>query len=122
MCQDKRVDEAEPLPGYGVSEASTATEAANAFEKGHAAGVQFSRNRMIRSPFEFDIEHVFSYHAPEAWQIPQYETIRSAAKLLALVIEQNTPACADRMNAINQLRVAVMMANAAIATGGRLTR
>lgn len=111
MC-DKVRDEAET-----ASEASPSFDAVAAEHRYRNRGVQ-----TIRSPFEFDVDHVFSYHPASDIDRAQYESIRAAAKSLALVIESNTPACADRINSLNQLRVCVMLANAAIALSGRLSR
>lgn len=65
------------------------------------------------------IEDMFTYHAPTADQIPKYEAIREAAKLLGIVILENTPPSADQTATIRLLRQTVMSANQAIATGGR---
>lgn len=62
-----------------------------------------------------EIENWFSYHAPTEKQIAAYQIIRGTARSLALVILENTPACADQSAAIRLLREAVMTANAAIA-------
>lgn len=64
------------------------------------------------------IEELFTYHSPDAEQQIRYETIRDAAKHLALVILKNTPRGADQTAAIRKLREAVMTANAAIALRG----
>lgn len=67
-----------------------------------------------------DIENIFTYHSPRGDQPERYEAIRSAAKRLAHVIVDNTPACADQTAAIRKLREAVMTANASIALEGKL--
>lgn len=67
-----------------------------------------------------DIDNIFSYHAPMAGQVDKYESIRAAAKHLAKVILDNTPASADQTAAIRKVREAVMTANAAIALDGKL--
>ena len=64
------------------------------------------------------IEDLFSYHAPEGDQPQRYINIRTAAKALASVIVDNTPASADQTAAIRKLRECVMTANAAIALKG----
>lgn len=66
-----------------------------------------------------DIDNWFSYHAPNDDQVKQYKAIRDGARLLALVILENTPASADQTASIRKLRECVMTANAAIACGGR---
>lgn len=65
------------------------------------------------------IDHWFTYHAPSPDQIPRYQAIRDAAKGLAAIILQNTPASADQTAALRKLRESVMTANAAIALGGK---
>ena len=67
-----------------------------------------------------NIENIFTYHAPEPDQIPKYEAIRGAAKLLAKPIVDNTPPCADQTAAIRKVREAAFTANAAIALKGQL--
>ncbi len=67
----------------------------------------------------FDLDHLFTYHPPNARQLTQYEAIRTAAKYFATVLLQNTPVCADQGVAINALRNSVMFANASIALDGR---
>ena len=67
-----------------------------------------------------NVERVFTYHAPNEQQQLQYEAIREAAKNLAQVIIQNTPACADQSAALRKVREAVMTANASIALDGTL--
>lgn len=67
-----------------------------------------------------DLDRVFTYHPPTDDQVLQYEEIRSAAKLLAKVILENTPESADQTAAIRKVREAVMTANAAIALEGKL--
>lgn len=64
------------------------------------------------------IENIFTYHSPKEGQPAKYEAIRSKAKELAIVILENSPACADQTAAIRKLREAVMTANAAIALEG----
>lgn len=65
------------------------------------------------------LENLFTYHAPTADDVPKYAYIRSAALNLAKVIVANTPESADQTAAIRKVREAVMMANAAIACGGK---
>ena len=64
------------------------------------------------------INEIFTYHSPTPTQIPQYETIRNAAKEFAMILIDNTPRSADQSAAIRHLREAVMTANAAIALQG----
>ena len=64
------------------------------------------------------LDELFEYHAPDAQQQAAFPPIRAAAKELARAILVNCPASADRTFAIRQVRMAVMMANAAIALRG----
>lgn len=64
---------------------------------------------------QLDLDHIFKYHAPTPEQLPKYEAIRTAAKVFAKVITDNTPPSADQTAAIRLLREAVMTANASIA-------
>ena len=64
-----------------------------------------------------EVENWFSYHSPNQDQMKKYVEIRGAAKILAYLIIQNTPASADQSAAIRLLRECVMTANAAIACG-----
>jgi len=67
-----------------------------------------------------DLENVFSYHAPRPEQLPKYDALRSAAKVFAQAIVDNTLACADQTAALRKVREAVMTANAAVALDGKL--
>jgi hypothetical protein len=69
---------------------------------------------------EFDLDHIFVYHAASAAQVAQYQAIRDAAKNLCQVIIDNCPSSADRSDAIRKVRESVMTANASIALEGRL--
>lgn len=66
-------------------------------------------------PPQFDINNVFTYHAPTGDQPARYIAIRHAAKMLAEVIVASTPASAEQTLALRDLQRCVMMANAAIA-------
>jgi hypothetical protein len=68
----------------------------------------------------FDLDSIFSYHAPTPEKLKQYESIRSAAKEFATVMLANTPASADQTAALRHIREAVMTANAAVALDGKL--
>lgn len=61
------------------------------------------------------LDNWFTYHSPTPDQIPKYQAIRDAGKLLAGAIMENTFICADQSAAIRKVREAVMTANAAIA-------
>lgn len=67
----------------------------------------------------FNLDNVFSYHAPDSEQITKYQAIREAAKVFAQVVIENTPSSADQTAAIRKIREAVMTANASIALDGR---
>lgn len=65
----------------------------------------------------FDLDNLFSYHAPTADQRVRYERINAAAREFAEVILECTPPGADQSCAIRHVRDARMTANAAIACG-----
>ena len=67
-----------------------------------------------------DIENIFNYDARGGLRQEQYKAIRDAAKILATVIVEVTPECADQSAAMRKLRECVFTANAAIALKGRL--
>lgn len=72
-------------------------------------------------PVTFDnVDDVFTYHAPDADQQEAYTAINEAAKNLAVVILDKTPACADQQAALRQVREARMTANAAVALRGKV--
>jgi hypothetical protein len=60
----------------------------------------------------------FTYHSPDADQLPKYQAIRDAGLNLAKVIVENSPASPDQTASVRKVREAVMTANAAIACGG----
>lgn len=69
---------------------------------------------------QFDLDNIFTYHAPTPEEVEQYQKIRDAAKEFAQVVVDNSPASADQSVAIRKIRESVMIANAAIALGGKL--
>ena len=69
----------------------------------------------------FDLDHIFTYHKPNASQLVKYTDLRDAANEFAKVIIKCTPKGADQSAAIRKVREAVMTANAAIALEGKLT-
>jgi hypothetical protein len=76
----------------------------------------------MQQQLEFDLDHLFIYHAPTPEQVEQYQRIRDAAKEFARVVIENTPPSADQSTAIRKLRECVHVANAAIALDGRIYR
>lgn len=67
-----------------------------------------------------NLEHWFQYHLPADEETrKKYVNIRTAAKTFAEVVLVNTPESADQSVAIRKVREAVLIANAAIACGGR---
>lgn len=64
------------------------------------------------------VAEFFKYHAPTEFTIPKFAAINQAAKNLAEVIMSNCPRGWDRRDAINAVRQARMIANAAIALEG----
>lgn len=68
----------------------------------------------------FDLENIFTYHAPTSEQLVNYQNIRTAAKEFCKVLIENTPECSDQSCAIRLVREAVMTANASVALEGKL--
>lgn len=69
---------------------------------------------------EFDLDHIFSHHAPSDEQVQKYLSIRAKARELAAMVFDLVPAGADQSAAVRMIRETVMTANAGIALGGRL--
>jgi len=63
------------------------------------------------------IERWFKYHPPKGDQVERYGRIRAAAKEFAEVINENGFENGDSWEALQRLRVVVMIANASIACG-----
>jgi hypothetical protein len=61
-----------------------------------------------------DVERWFTHQAPDFDQVACIQAIRRQAKVLAELIIEVTPRCADQSAAIRLVREAVMTANAAI--------
>jgi|SRR5580658_7519021 hypothetical protein len=93
-------------------------EADNAL--GIAKGFTHTESGGLMAGAGFNLEHIFSYHAPDFTQLPQYAIIRQSAKFFAQIILDNTPPGADQTASIRKLRECVMTANASIALRGRL--
>jgi hypothetical protein len=62
-----------------------------------------------------ELENRFSYHTPNATQIPRYNEIREAVKQLAYTIKKLTPTSREQAVALNHLDQVMFNANAAIA-------
>lgn len=65
--------------------------------------------------FKSDVDRWFTYHPPNATQIEKYQRIRELGKQLAMAIHEECPAGDDTTKALNNVREAVMFANASIA-------
>jgi hypothetical protein len=64
---------------------------------------------------KFDIDNVFTYHAPKGDQTSRYETLRINAKGLAILIQTACPDSREKSLAFTHLQQAIMWANASIA-------
>jgi hypothetical protein len=71
---------------------------------------------------DFDPTYVFSHHASTPEKVAHFDAIHAAALSFAEVILAHTPRGADQATALRLLRESTMMANAAIALDGRLTK
>jgi hypothetical protein len=63
----------------------------------------------------YDIDAVFTYHAPFGDQPVRYEQLRASAKSLAAMIIKDCPDSRERSLALTYLQQTIMFANAAIA-------
>ncbi len=63
-------------------------------------------------------EEICQYHSPDNLGIQHINTIRAAAVNFLNAIDANCPPCADSVQAKSYVRVAMMLANAAIALDG----
>lgn len=61
----------------------------------------------------------FTYHTPSPEQQTRLNLIREAGKMLALTIQANTPPGDEQSSAIMNVRVGVMLANAAVVGADR---
>ena len=78
-----------------------------------------TRSSVRRSMSSSEIlAEIFSYDPPTPETLPKFQAINQAAKNFAEVILQNCPAGNDRSGAINCVRTARMVANAAISLNG----
>ena len=64
---------------------------------------------------EEQIKDIFTYHKPFGDQPQRYESIRAAAKALAILVIYYCPESREKSLAITNLQQAVMWANASIA-------
>lgn len=71
----------------------------------------------VKAPCEI-IENRFSYHSPKVGQNEKYEAIRSKAKELAWLIENECPESREKSTSQTKLQEVVMWANASIAING----
>ena len=64
------------------------------------------------------VDQLFRYQPPTPETLPKFAAINQAGKNFAEVILQNCPPGMDRTVAINYIRLARMLANAAVALNG----
>lgn len=62
-----------------------------------------------------EIERIFTYHKPFGTQQDRYSILRSYARALAIVINENCPESREKSLALTNLQQAIMWANASIA-------
>lgn len=67
---------------------------------------------------EYILKELFRSHPPNEFTLPKYAAINQAAKNFAEVVLQNCPPGNDRGGAIASIRMARMIANAAISLNG----
>lgn len=61
------------------------------------------------------VEHNFTYHAPNMGQMVRYNALREGGRQLAHDILEHTPVSREQSLALTNLEQAIMWANAAIA-------
>lgn len=66
-------------------------------------------------PQHYDVENIFTYHAPSKLQQAAYEQLRLDAKKLAVQVLSLVPPSRERSLALTKLEETVMWANAGIA-------
>lgn len=71
---------------------------------------------------DFDPAYVFSHHAPTPEKHVHFDAIHAGALAFAQVILAHTPKSSDQTTALRLLRESAMMANAAVALDGRLSK
>lgn len=70
----------------------------------------------------FDPEYVFSHHSATPAKLAAYNAIHEGARRFAEVVLANTPSCEDQAAALRLLRESTMIACAAVALDGKLTK
>lgn len=65
-----------------------------------------------------NIEETFKYHNPKGNQSEMYDSIRSKAKELAVLIDTTCPDSREKSIAMTKLQETTMWANASIAING----
>jgi hypothetical protein len=63
----------------------------------------------------YDVDNIFTYHAPKEGQALKYTMLRERAKRLAEDILDQCPESRERSLALTHLETVIMWANAAIA-------
>lgn len=63
----------------------------------------------------FELENIFTYHAPHGDQTERYGELRAAAKAFAELVVTRCPESRERSIALTRVREAIMWANASIA-------
>ena len=62
-----------------------------------------------------DFDNIYTYHKPKNDQSERYESLRSEAKKLALLIDEFCPDSRERSVAFTHLETAIFWANSSIA-------
>ncbi len=63
----------------------------------------------------YDIDNIFTYHAPKGDQQDRYVALRAQAKITADLIIRSCPDSRERDEALKKLEESIMWANSAIA-------
>jgi tryptophanyl-tRNA synthetase len=71
---------------------------------------------------DFDPTYVFSHHQPTPEKVAHYDAVHEGALRFAEIILKHVPKGSDQTTALRLLRESAMMANAAIALDGKLSK
>ena len=72
------------------------------------------------SHHDFDPDYVFSHHHATPAKLADYEAIHTVAKNFAKAVLERVPDCDDRLQVLQLVREASMLACAAVSLEGRL--
>jgi hypothetical protein len=107
----------EKTQGVEPREIREAREKRAMWEREHCDQMSAGCNRPLMTEAQI-VDALFNYHPPTPTTLAKFAAINQAGKNFAEVILQNCPPGMDRTVAINYIRLARMLANAAVALDG----